>query len=78
MIKVTANGSADERIRASNEFVFQQLLPVLEEFHKRNLSAVEVLAVEMHVSMLFMRPCPLDLLLDHDKRFANAMLQPRN
>lgn len=69
---------ADVKIALCNELVARTILPVLEEYHGRQLSQGEKIAVFGHINMLFMEPCPLRELLANDDKFARALLQPRN
>lgn len=70
---ITKEMRGDEKIRRCNQIVDAHWIPVLENYHGRQLDEKERVAVQGHIAMLFMEPCPLEVLSKHDQLFALVM-----
>jgi hypothetical protein len=73
-LTITPGMDGDEKIRRTNAIVDRELLPALERYYGRILTDNEKRTVYGHVNMLFMDPCPLWELNEHDNKFADRML----
>lgn len=74
-LTITPGMDGAEKIRRANLIVDHEILPALEHYYGRKLSNNERTVVYAHINMLFMDPCPLWELIEHDDKFCERMLR---
>lgn len=74
-VRISKSHTAVEKIRRCNQISEEHFLPALEGYYGRALDEAERRIVLAHINMLFMEPCPLNLLSAHDDAFSELMLR---